>query len=92
MAEGMDARLAALALLQGVLGDRLPLTDLVEAPAFAKLPPPDKARAQRLALSVLRQIEPIDRLLQTFLKREPELEALNILRLAEIMKLFIIHS
>ena len=82
MAEGMDARLAALALLQGVLGDRLPLTDLVEAPAFAKLPPPDKARAQRLALSVLRQIEPIDRLLQTFLKREPELEALNILRLA----------
>ena len=82
MAEGLVARLAALALLQGVLGEREALSDLVEAPAMARLAPPDRARAQRLALETLRQIEPIDRLLQTFLKREPQLEALNILRLA----------
>ena len=81
MAEGLVARLAALALLQGVLGDRQPLSELVEAPAMAKLQAPDRARAQRLALETLRQIEPIDRLLQTHLKREPALEALNILRL-----------
>ena len=81
MAEGLVARQAALALLQGVLGDRLPLSDLVEAAAMARLQAPDRARAQRLALEVLRRIEPIDRLLQTHLKREPALEALNILRL-----------
>ena len=82
MAEGTVARLAALALLQGILGERQALSDLVEAPAMARLPPEERARAQRLALETLRQIEPIDRHLQTFLKREPELEALNILRLA----------
>ena len=82
MAEGLGARQAALALLGGVLGDRVALSDLVEGPVMAKLEPPDRARAQRLALEVLRQIEPIDRLLQTHLKREPALEALNILRLA----------
>ena len=81
MAEGLVARQAALALLQGVLGDRRPLSDLIEAPGMARLAPAERARAQRLALGVLRQIEPIDRLLQTHLKREPELEALNILRL-----------
>ena len=81
MAEGLVARQAALALLQGVLGDRLPLSDLVEAAAMARLQAPDRARAQRLALEVLRRIEPIDRLLQSHLKREPALEALNILRL-----------
>ena len=82
MAEGLGARQAALALLQGVLGDRLALGELLDSPGLTKLPPADRARAQRLALEVLRQIEPIDRLLQSFVKREPELEALNILRLA----------
>ena len=82
MAEGLGARQAALALLTGVLGDRVALSDLIEGPVMVKLEPPDRARAQRLALEVLRQIEPIDRLLQTHLKREPALEALNILRLA----------
>ncbi len=82
MAEGLVARQAALALLQGVLGDRVALSDLIEGASMARLQPADRARAQRLALATLRQIEPIDRLLQTFIKREPELEALNILRLA----------
>ncbi len=82
MAEGLGARQAALALLMGVLGDRQPLSDLTDGPVLAKLPAADRARAQRLATEVLRQIEPIDRLLQTFLKREPPLMGLNILRLA----------
>ncbi len=82
MAEGLLARQAALALLMGVLGDRLPMSQLSEGPALAKLAAADRARAQRLATETLRQIEPIDRLLQTFLKREPPLLVLNILRLA----------
>ncbi len=82
MAEGLVARQAALELLGGVLGDRQPLSDLSEGPILARLPASERARAQRLALEVLRQIEPTDRLLQTFLKREPPLAVLNILRLA----------
>ncbi len=82
MTEGLLARQAALALLMGVLGDRQPLSDLSEGPILAKLPAAERARAQRLALTTLRQIEPTDRLLQTHLKREPPLLALNILRLA----------
>lgn len=82
MAEGLAARQAALALLSGVLGDRISLAELSEGPVLARLPASDRARAQRLALEVLRQIEPLDRLLQGFLKREPRLEVLNILRLA----------
>ena len=82
MAEGLLARQAALALLMGVLGDRLPMSQLSEGPALANLPAADRARAQRLATETLRQIEPADRLLQTFLKREPPLLVLNILRLA----------
>lgn len=82
MAEGLLARQAAVALLMGVLGDRQPLSDLSEGPILARLPAAERARAQRLALTTLRQIEPTDRLLQTYLKREPPLLALNILRLA----------
>ena len=82
MTEGLLARQAALALLMGVLGDRQPLSDLSDGPILAKLPAAERARAQRLALTTLRQIEPTDRLLQTHLKREPPLLALNILRLA----------
>ena len=82
MAEGLVARQAALELLSGVLGDRQPLSDLSDGPILARLPASERARAQRLATEVLRQIEPVDRLLQTFLKREPPLGVLNILRLA----------
>lgn len=82
MAEGLAARQAALELLTGVLGDRASLSDLVEGPVLARLPAAERARAQRLATETLRQIEPTDRLLQTFLKREPPLLVLNILRLA----------
>lgn len=82
MAEGLLARQAALALLMGVLGDRLPMSQLSDGPALAKLAAADRARAQRLATETLRQIEPVDRLLQSFLKREPPLLVLNILRLA----------
>ena len=84
MAEGLAARQAALALLSGVLGDRVTLAELSEGATLARLPASERARAQRLTLEVLRQIDPIDRLLQGFLKREPRLDVLNILRLAVV--------
>lgn len=79
MAEGLAARLAAVELLGAVLGDGRMLSEL-ELPA--ELPPQERARAQRLALSVLRQLEPIDAALSPHLRKVPPLVALNALRLA----------
>lgn len=81
MAEGLTARRAVLALLNGVLEKGASLAEQGEAP-LAGLSPGDKARAQRLASAVLRQAEPIDRMLGAHLHKEPPLAALNILRLA----------
>ncbi len=83
MAEGLVARQAALGLLMGVMGEGQPLSDLLAAQGpMALLTPADRARAQRLATQVLRQVEPVDRLLQPLLRKAPPLEIMNILRLA----------
>jgi 16S rRNA (cytosine967-C5)-methyltransferase len=83
MAEGLVARQAALALLMGVMADGQPLSDLLTAQGpMALLTPADRARAQRLAVQVLRQVEPVDRLLSPRLRKVPPLEIMNILRLA----------
>ncbi len=81
MAEGLTARRAVLVLLGGVLEKGLSLAEQGDAP-LAGLSPGDRARAQRLASAVLRQAEPIDRMLGAHLHKEPPLAALNILRLA----------
>ena len=83
MAEGLVARKAALGLLAGVLGDARPLSELTgDAGPLAGLSPSDKARAQRLALGVLRQMEPLDQRLSPLLRKAPPLAAMNLLRLA----------
>ncbi len=83
MAEGLVARQAALALLMGVMADGQPLSELLAAQGpLALLTPADRARAQRLAVQVLRQVEPIDRLLAPFLRKAPPPEVMTILRLA----------
>lgn len=81
MAEGLAARRAALALLAGVMVEGRSLAEQGEAP-LAGLAPGDRARAQRLALSVLRQAEVLDRHLGAHMRKAPSLPALNILRLA----------
>ena len=83
MAEGLVARQAALGLLAGVMGAGQPLSDLLVAQGpLALLGPADRARAQRLAMQVLRQVEPVDRLLAPALRKVPPLDVMNILRLA----------
>lgn len=86
MAEGLTARNAALGLLAGVLGEGRALSDLLAdgAGPLAGMPAPEAARAQRLAASVLRQIEPADRLLAPLLRKAPPLGVMNILRLAVV--------
>ncbi|MGP3698403.1 RsmB/NOP family class I SAM-dependent RNA methyltransferase [Rhodobacter sp. NSM] len=81
MADG--ARALAVALLDAVLGDRkLFAQALADLPAAAA--PAERARAQRLALSVLRHLDPADRLLAPHLRKAPPLTVRNILRLAVV--------
>jgi 16S rRNA (cytosine967-C5)-methyltransferase len=80
MAEGVAARAATITILGAVLGDGRMLSDA----ASEDLPPSDRARALRLAESVLRHLEPADRLLDRHLRKAPPLMVRNVLRLAVV--------
>lgn len=80
MAEGLAARAAAVAILDGVLGEGRMLADF----AGPDLAPADRARALRLAGSVLRHLEPADKLLKPHLRKAPTLSVQNMLRLAVV--------
>lgn len=83
---GLAPRRAAVDLLCGVVEGGALLSALTEAREgpLARLSPEDRARAQRLALSVLRHAEPVDAILKPFLKKPPEGRARHILRLAVV--------
>lgn len=77
-----EARGMAVALLNAVLDDgRLLSQALEDLPQAA---PAQRARAQRLALAVLRHLEPADRLLAPHLRKAPPMAVRNILRLAVV--------
>ncbi|MCX7286800.1 MAG: methyltransferase domain-containing protein [Rhodobacterales bacterium] len=80
MAEGVTARATAVAILDGVLGEGRMLSDF----AGPDLAPADRARALRLAGSVLRHLEPVDRVLAGHLRKTPPLTVRNTLRLAVV--------
>lgn len=83
MAEGLVARGAAVSLLTAVLEDGQPLNQVLDAQGpLALLAPADRARAQRLAVQVLRQLERVDALLSPALRKVPPMAVMNILRLA----------
>ena len=80
MAEGVEAREAAVAMLNAVIGDGQMLADTA-APGLTAA---DRARALRLAAEVLRRVEGVDIALQAHLRKKPPLAVLNILRLAVV--------
>ncbi len=80
MAEGVVARATAVAILDGVLGEGRMLSDF----SGGDLAPADRARALRLAETVLRQLEPADKLLDKHLRKAPPLTVRNTLRLAVV--------
>ena len=90
---GLSARRAAVALLDAVLLDGAMLSALAAEPAgpLAGLDPSERARAQRLALAVLRHMEPADRLLEPHLRKAPPQGVQNILRLA-VVEIFVDHA
>jgi 16S rRNA (cytosine967-C5)-methyltransferase len=73
-----------VALLNAVLGDGALLAEAFDHPDFAALPPAERARAQRLALTVLRVLEPADKVLHPLMRKAPPLPVWNILRLAVV--------
>ncbi|WBU53244.1 RsmB/NOP family class I SAM-dependent RNA methyltransferase [Paracoccus sp. SCSIO 75233] len=75
------ARKGALRLIAGVREGNA-LSD--QAGAIARLSPPDRARAQRLALGVLRNIDRADAVLVQHLSKKPRPEILDALRLATV--------
>ncbi len=83
-AAGLAARQAALALLTEVMEEGQTMAQVLaqrDGPLKGVVPA-DRARAQRLALQVVRQMEPVDKLLEPLLRKEPPLLVMNILRLA----------
>ncbi|MFN7224288.1 MAG: RsmB/NOP family class I SAM-dependent RNA methyltransferase [Paracoccaceae bacterium] len=77
--EGVTARSAAVGVLNAVLGEGQMLSQVVLPDGLTG---PDRARAERLAAQVLRQLDRIDRVLKPLLRKGPPLAVLNILRLA----------
>ncbi|MDF1728910.1 MAG: transcription antitermination factor NusB [Sulfitobacter sp.] len=82
---GLEPRRAALHLLDQILGEepRL-LPELLTGGALDRLAPEDRARAQRLTLETLRNLERADRVLQKHLKKYPPLTVRNALRLGTV--------
>ena len=80
---GLPARLAAGDLIQGVLSDKRMLSELVEAEdsPLTDLTPPERARAQSLAIGVLRSLHRLDGVLARFLNRAPPAQAKTALRI-----------
>ncbi|MDZ7905243.1 MAG: transcription antitermination factor NusB [Cypionkella sp.] len=83
MTTGKTSRTSAVAILDAVLGEGKTLVEALEAVGQLRaLPAQDRARAQRLAVDVIRHLEPIERVLAPRLRKSPPLHVMNILRLA----------
>ncbi len=80
---GLSARRAALRLLDGVTQDGRLLSETAPR-TLDRLPPEDRARAQRLAAATLRWMDRADRVLGPHLKKRPPGTVLNQLRLATV--------
>ncbi|SDI76081.1 RsmB/NOP family class I SAM-dependent RNA methyltransferase [Lutimaribacter saemankumensis] len=79
-----SARRSAVYLLDQVLGEGRLMAELLAQGALDRLEPADRARAQRLALDVLRGLERADRVLDKHVRKNPPLHVRNILRLATV--------
>ncbi|EPX77854.1 RsmB/NOP family class I SAM-dependent RNA methyltransferase [Litoreibacter arenae] len=81
---GLHARRAAVQLLRGVLEEKEQLSVLLGSGVLDRLEPADRARAQRLATTTLREVGRADVVISQFVEKMPPDVALNILRLAVV--------
>lgn len=82
MAAELTARGAAARLVEGVLGEHVSLADQILRGALAPLSPPDRARAQRLALVTLRNLSRADGVLKPLMRKVPPSAVQSLLRVA----------
>lgn len=81
---GLPARRAAVQLLRGVTEEKEQLSVLLASGVLDRLEPGDRARAQRLAVTTLREMGRADTVISQFVEKMPPAVALNILRLAVV--------
>lgn len=81
---GYQARRSAVHLLDQVMDKGRLLSEVIGGGALQKLVPEDRARAQRLAIETLRNLERADRILQKHLKKTPAITVQNVLRMATV--------
>jgi len=83
-APGLAARQAAAVLITGVLMDRKMLSEQIDDPKgpIAALEPTEKARAQSIALGVLRRLDALDLVINQYVKKAPPLKVIQVLRIA----------
>ncbi len=77
----LAARAAALTLLEKALSKRGGLDEALSAGKYLQLTPLDRGFARALVMATLRHLGPIDRALDSKLKREPPSPARNLMRL-----------
>ncbi|QDY69933.1 RsmB/NOP family class I SAM-dependent RNA methyltransferase [Qingshengfaniella alkalisoli] len=84
--DATSARHAAVGLLTAVLEDRQLLSTILDAPngPIAGLAPADRARAQRLATTTLRNVARADKCLGPHLRKTPPPYVRNLLRLSVV--------
>ena len=75
------ARAAALKLLEGALSGRAGLEEALGASGQGRLSAQDRAFARAVVMATLRHLGPIDRALDTRLKKEPPKPSRDLLRL-----------
>jgi 16S rRNA (cytosine967-C5)-methyltransferase len=79
--DGLPAREAALALATAALDHRGGLEEAMERAPFDRLEPRDRALARMIAMTLLRRLGSIDRLLNPRLRKPPPAPVLMLLRL-----------
>ncbi|MFK7940104.1 MAG: RsmB/NOP family class I SAM-dependent RNA methyltransferase [Roseovarius sp.] len=79
-----SARRAAGYLLDQIIGEGRLMSELIATGALDRLPPEDRARAQRLATDTLRGLERADRQLSRHLRKPPPLSVHNLLRIGTV--------
>ncbi|MEI9890406.1 MAG: transcription antitermination factor NusB [Caulobacteraceae bacterium] len=68
---GLEARAAALAVVEAALTSRSGLDEALSRPPFSKLEPRERALARALAMITLRHLGEIDHALQARLQKAP---------------------
>ena len=82
--DGLAARAAALALVAAALDHRGGLEEAMDRAPFDQLEPRDRALARMIAMTLLRRLGAIDRLLAPRLRKPPPDEVMMLLRLGVV--------